>query len=99
MPLASHSCPCVVPQAASEEEREHAELLMEYQNVRGGRVRLASMLQPETEFSHEEKVRHYAHTLTLGTPSHRAGCWVRQQFAWCQDPAWLHFLLQALSSI
>jgi hypothetical protein len=30
---------------------------MEYQNVRGGRVRLASMLQPETEFDHSEKVR------------------------------------------
>jgi ferritin heavy chain len=44
-------------QAASEEEREHAEQLMEYQNVRGGRVRLASMLQPETEFNHDEKVR------------------------------------------
>jgi hypothetical protein len=43
-------------QAASEEEREHAEQLMEYQNVRGGRVRLASMLQPETEFNHSEKV-------------------------------------------
>lgn len=43
-------------QAASEEEREHAELLMEYQNVRGGRVRLASMLQPEAEFNHDEKV-------------------------------------------
>lgn len=41
--------------AASEEEREHAEQLMEYQNVRGGRVRLASMLQPETEFNHDEK--------------------------------------------
>jgi hypothetical protein len=30
---------------------------MEYQNVRGGRVRLASMVQPETEFNHAEKVR------------------------------------------
>lgn len=45
------------PQDASEEEREHAEKLMEYQNVRGGRVRLASMLQPETEFNHADKVR------------------------------------------
>jgi ferritin len=44
-------------QAASEEEREHAEKLMEYQNVRGGRVRLASMVQPETEFNHADKVR------------------------------------------
>jgi ferritin heavy chain len=41
--------------AASEEEREHAEQLMEYQNVRGGRVRLASMVQPETEFNHADK--------------------------------------------
>lgn len=43
--------------AASEEEREHAELLMEYQNVRGGRVRLASIIQPEVDFNHAEKVR------------------------------------------
>ncbi|WIA08654.1 hypothetical protein OEZ85_008081 [Tetradesmus obliquus] len=41
--------------AASEEEREHAELLMEYQNVRGGRVRLASIIQPEVDFNHAEK--------------------------------------------
>lgn len=56
--------PCASPalpfsQEASEEEREHAELLMEYQNVRGGRVRLASMLQPETEFNHDDKVRQH----------------------------------------
>lgn len=43
--------------AASEEEREHAELLMQYQNTRGGRVRLASMIQPEVEFNHTDKVR------------------------------------------
>lgn len=43
--------------AASEEEREHAELLMAYQNTRGGRVRLASIIQPETEFNHAEKVQ------------------------------------------
>lgn len=42
--------------AASEEEREHAELLMEYQNTRGGRVRLASIIQPEMDFNHPEKV-------------------------------------------
>eukprot|EP00878_Enallax_costatus_P004456 GHUV01004696.1.p1 GENE.GHUV01004696.1~~GHUV01004696.1.p1 ORF type:complete len:249 (+),score=89.09 GHUV01004696.1:94-840(+) len=41
--------------AGSEEEREHAELLMQYQNTRGGRVRLASMIQPEAEFNHPEK--------------------------------------------
>jgi hypothetical protein len=42
--------------AGSEEEREHVELLMEYQNVRGGRVRLASIIQPEVDFNHAEKV-------------------------------------------
>lgn len=39
----------------SEEEREHAELLMEYQNLRGGRVKLQSIIAPEMEFSHPEK--------------------------------------------
>ncbi len=39
------------------EEREHAELLMEYQNKRGGRVQLKSILMPEMEFDHKEKVR------------------------------------------
>jgi len=34
----------------SEEERGHAELLMEYQNKRGGRVKLQSILAPMTEF-------------------------------------------------
>ena len=42
-------------QAASVEEREHAELLMEYQNKRGGRVQLASILMPQVEFAHAEK--------------------------------------------
>lgn len=51
--------------AGSEEEREHAELLMKYQNTRGGRVRLASMIQPEVEFNHPEKVRLTQH-LPLG---------------------------------
>ncbi|KAF6251063.1 ferritin-like superfamily [Scenedesmus sp. NREL 46B-D3] len=41
--------------AGSEEEREHAELLMQYQNMRGGRVRLASIIQPEVDFNHAEK--------------------------------------------
>eukprot|EP00882_Tetradesmus_deserticola_P004142 GHRQ01004374.1.p2 GENE.GHRQ01004374.1~~GHRQ01004374.1.p2 ORF type:complete len:249 (+),score=120.31 GHRQ01004374.1:278-1024(+) len=41
--------------AGSEEEREHAEQLMQYQNVRGGRVRLASIIQPEVDFNHAEK--------------------------------------------
>jgi ferritin heavy chain len=43
--------------AASEEEREHAEMLMKYQNLRGGRVRLAGISIPEMEFNHPEKVR------------------------------------------
>ncbi|KAG1339040.1 Ferritin [Cocos nucifera] len=40
---------------SSEEEREHAEKLMEYQNKRGGRVKLQSILMPLTEFDHSEK--------------------------------------------
>ncbi|CAO2825725.1 unnamed protein product [Amaranthus hypochondriacus] len=40
---------------SSEEEREHAEKLMEYQNMRGGRVKLQSILMPLSEFDHEEK--------------------------------------------
>ncbi|KAL3521255.1 hypothetical protein ACH5RR_019404 [Cinchona calisaya] len=40
---------------SSEEEREHAEKLMEYQNKRGGRVKLESLGQPNTEFDHPEK--------------------------------------------
>ncbi|KAJ0960065.1 hypothetical protein J5N97_000180 [Dioscorea zingiberensis] len=40
---------------SSEEEREHAEKLMEYQNKRGGRVKLQSILMPLTEFDHPEK--------------------------------------------
>jgi len=40
---------------SSEEEREHAEKLMEYQNVRGGRVKLHSILHPPSEFEHAEK--------------------------------------------
>ncbi|KAI3893583.1 hypothetical protein MKW92_052253 [Papaver armeniacum] len=40
---------------ASVEEREHAELLMEYQNRRGGKVKLQSILMPLSEFDHPEK--------------------------------------------
>ena len=40
----------------SEEEREHAEKCMKYQNKRGGRVKLRTIAAPETEFLHEEKV-------------------------------------------
>ncbi|KAF2288474.1 hypothetical protein GH714_007814 [Hevea brasiliensis] len=40
---------------SSEEEREHAEKLMKYQNIRGGRVKLHSILMPLSEFDHSEK--------------------------------------------
>ncbi|KAE8712018.1 Ferritin-3 [Hibiscus syriacus] len=39
----------------SLEEREHAEKLMEYQNKRGGKVKLQSILMPYSEFDHVEK--------------------------------------------
>ncbi|XP_077216848.1 ferritin-2, chloroplastic-like [Tasmannia lanceolata] len=40
---------------ASEEERGHAEKLMEYQNKRGGRVKLNCILMSVSEFDHPEK--------------------------------------------
>ncbi|KAK8950228.1 hypothetical protein KSP40_PGU006352 [Platanthera guangdongensis] len=40
---------------SSEEEREHAEKLMEYQNKRGGRVKLQSIIMPLSEFDNQEK--------------------------------------------
>ncbi|KAK8518176.1 hypothetical protein V6N13_027656 [Hibiscus sabdariffa] len=40
---------------SSEEEREHAEKLMEYQNIRGGRVKLHHIVTPPSEFDHAEK--------------------------------------------
>ncbi|XP_057476495.1 ferritin-3, chloroplastic-like [Actinidia eriantha] len=40
---------------SSEEERDHAEKLMEYQNKRGGKVKLQSILMPQSEFDHTEK--------------------------------------------
>ncbi|XWS65805.1 hypothetical protein CRYUN_Cryun05aG0145000 [Craigia yunnanensis] len=40
---------------SSLEEREHAEKLMEYQNKRGGKVKLLSILIPLSEFDHAEK--------------------------------------------
>jgi len=40
---------------SSEEEREHAEKLMKYQNMRGGRVKLFSILMPPSDFEHAEK--------------------------------------------
>ncbi|KAG5533552.1 hypothetical protein RHGRI_027664 [Rhododendron griersonianum] len=42
-------------QESSEEEREHAEKLMEYQNKRGGKVKLQSIQMPLSEFDHVEK--------------------------------------------
>ncbi|KAJ3682858.1 hypothetical protein LUZ60_013085 [Juncus effusus] len=40
---------------SSEEEREHAEKLMKYQNKKGGRVKLQSILMPVIEFDHADK--------------------------------------------
>jgi len=40
---------------SSVEEREHAEKFMEYQNKRGGKVKLQSILMPQSEFDHPEK--------------------------------------------
>ncbi|GMI87309.1 ferritin 4 [Hibiscus trionum] len=40
---------------SSLEEREHAEKLMEYQNKRGGKVKLQSILMPFSEFDNAEK--------------------------------------------
>ncbi|XWS74392.1 hypothetical protein CRYUN_Cryun02cG0211300 [Craigia yunnanensis] len=40
---------------SSVEERQHAEKLMDYQNKRGGKVMLQSMLIPLSEFDHAEK--------------------------------------------
>lgn len=40
---------------SSEEERQHAEKLMEYQNKRGGKVKLHPILMTPSEFDHAEK--------------------------------------------
>lgn len=40
---------------SSDEEREHAEKLMQYQNMRGGRVKLHTIVGPPSEFEHVEK--------------------------------------------
>ncbi|KAG4201873.1 hypothetical protein ERO13_A05G304500v2 [Gossypium hirsutum] len=40
---------------SSLEEREHAEKFMEYQNKRGGKVKLQSIVMPLSEFDHAEK--------------------------------------------
>lgn len=40
---------------SSDEERGHAEKLMKYQNKRGGRVKLQSIVMPVMEFDHPDK--------------------------------------------
>ncbi|XP_015087559.1 ferritin-3, chloroplastic-like [Solanum pennellii] len=40
---------------SSEEEKEHAEKFMHYQNIRGGRVKLHSIMMPPSEFDHVDK--------------------------------------------
>ncbi|GAB4857326.1 Dysferlin [Ancistrocladus abbreviatus] len=51
---------------SSEEEREHAEKFMKFQNIRGGRVQLYSIVLPPSEFDHVEKGDAlYAMELTL----------------------------------
>ncbi|KAE9606188.1 hypothetical protein Lal_00025459 [Lupinus albus] len=51
---------------SSEEERGHAEKLMEYQNKRGGKVKLQSIVRPLSEFDHADKGDAlYAMELTL----------------------------------
>ncbi|XP_019178525.1 PREDICTED: ferritin-3, chloroplastic-like [Ipomoea nil] len=40
---------------SSEEERQHAEKLMDYQNMRGGKVVLHTILMPDSDFDHQEK--------------------------------------------
>ncbi|EEE52611.1 hypothetical protein OsJ_34941 [Oryza sativa Japonica Group] len=40
---------------SSDEERDHAEKLIKYQNMRGARLRLQSIVTPLTEFDHPEK--------------------------------------------
>lgn len=40
---------------ASVEEREHAEKFMEYQNKRGGKVKLQWMMTPISDYDHAEK--------------------------------------------
>lgn len=41
--------------AASDEEREHAQKLIDFQNMRGGRVKLATITGPQAEFDNAEK--------------------------------------------
>ncbi|CAL5210783.1 unnamed protein product [Lathyrus oleraceus] len=50
---------------SSEEEREHAEKLIKYQNLRGGRVVLHPIVSPPSEFDHEKGDALYAMELAL----------------------------------
>lgn len=51
---------------SSDEERQHAQLLMEYQNKRGGRVQLKTIVIPDIDFHHPEKGEAlYAMEMTL----------------------------------
>lgn len=51
---------------ASEEERGHAELMMDYQNMRGGKVKMQSIIMPDMEFgSTEQGDAQYAMELAL----------------------------------
>ncbi|PSC70313.1 Ferritin-chloroplastic [Micractinium conductrix] len=40
---------------SADEEREHAQKLIDLQNTRGGRVKLGTIMAPVTEFDHEDK--------------------------------------------
>ncbi|KAF3448047.1 hypothetical protein FNV43_RR08755 [Rhamnella rubrinervis] len=40
---------------SSEEEREHAEKLIKYQNIRGGKVKLYCLVMPQSEFERADK--------------------------------------------
>lgn len=40
---------------ASDEERDHAELLIKYQNKRGGRVALKTLVMPDVDLNHDVK--------------------------------------------
>lgn len=39
----------------SDEERDHAQLLISFQNIRGGRVKLSGIVSPEMEYNHPDK--------------------------------------------
>ena len=57
---------CGTPLQESLEERKHASLLIGFQNERGGRVKMATLLSPEANYDHPDKVgrKRSAHTRT-----------------------------------